>query len=159
MTMLAPEFQNMAVRYHRTSAAKKYLVGFVRHGKVYYVIVSFEKLMTMLQADRESTSHGGAKKLTVYVSTEQIVTFIMNGEAVELCDAAELTADKRHNKGDNFERIITEKLIGKTWKKDRTPYWQAGDINLNGEEIQVKLTKGTLVSASTLAKAETLAKG
>ena len=157
--MLANEFQDMAMRYHRTSAAKKYIIGFVRHEKVYYVTVGFDKLATMLQTDRESTSHGGAKKLTVYVSTEQIVTFIMNGEAVELCDAAELTADKRHNKGDNFERIITEKQTGKTWKKDRTPYWQAGDINLNGEEIQIKLTKATLVSATTLAKAETLVKG
>lgn len=144
----------MAERYDRIAGAHKYLVGFSRKDKVYYVLLTFSELCELLKADRESSKRGGAMKLRVRVSSEQAVTFILTGRAVELCELSELSANPKYNKGENFERIVTEKLTGETWVKDNIPFYVQGDIRLNGEEVQVKLTGAELTNERTLARAE-----
>jgi hypothetical protein len=144
----------MAERYDRIAGAHKYLVGFIRKDKVYYVLLTFGELCELLKADRESSKRGGAIKLRVRVSSEQAVTFILTGRAVELCELSELSANPKYNKGENFERIVTEKLTGETWVKDNIPFYVQGDIRLNGEEVQVKLTGAELTNERTLARAE-----
>ena len=144
----------MAERYDRIAGAHKYLVGFSRKDKVYYVLLTFSELCELLKADRESSKRGGAMKLRVRVSSEQAVTFILTGRAVELCELSELSANPKYNKGENFEHIVTEKLTGETWVKDNIPFYVQGDIRLNGEEVQVKLTGAELTNERTLARAE-----
>lgn len=146
---------NMAERYNRIAGAHKYIVGFVRHGIVYYVQLDFAELCQLLKDDRASSKRGGTLKLRVRVTAEQAITFIHSGKAVELCKVEELD-DGKYNKGENFERIITETLTSELWVKDSVPFYVKGDINLNGEEIQIKLDGAELTNEKTLARAEAL---
>lgn len=146
---------NMAERYNRIAGAHKYIVGFVRHGIVYYVQLDFAELCQLLRDDRASSKRGGTLKLRVRVTAEQAITFIHSGKAVELCKVEELD-DGKYNKGENFERIITETLTSELWVKDSVPFYVKGDINLNGEEIQIKLDGAELTNEKTLARAEAL---
>ena len=146
----------MANRYNRIAGAHKYIVGFVRRGVVYYVELGFVGLCQLLKDDRASSKRGGTLKLRVRVTAEQAIIFIHSGKAVRLCSVEELKADAKHNAGENFERIITETLTGELWVKDSVPFWVKGDINVNGEEIQIKLDGAELTNEKTLARAEAL---
>lgn len=148
--------QEMANRYNRIAGAHKYIVGFVRHGNVYYVELTFIELCELLKDDRASSKRGGTLKLRVRVSAEQAINFIHSGKAVELCKVEELEANAKYNKGENFERIITETLTSELWVKDSVPFYVKGDINVNGEEIQIKLDGAELTNEKTLTKAEAL---
>lgn len=146
---------NMAERYNRIAGAHKYIVGFIRHGVVYYVQLDFSELCQLLKDDRASSKRGGTLKLRVRVTAEQAIIFIHSGRAVELCKVEELD-DGKYNKGENFERIITETLTDELWVKDSVPFYVKGDINVNGEEIQIKLDGAELTNEKTLTKAEAL---
>lgn len=148
--------REMANRYNRIAGAHKYIVGFVRHGNVYYVELTFIELCELLKDDRASSKRGGTLKLRVRVSAEQAINFIHSGKAVELCKVEELEANTKYNKGENFERIITETLTSELWVKDSVPFYVKGDINVNGEEIQIKLDGAELTNEKTLTKAEAL---
>jgi hypothetical protein len=145
----------IANRYNRIAGAHKYIVGFIRHGVVYYVQLDFAGLCGLLKDDRASSKRGGTLKLRVRVSSEQAIRFINRGEAVALCKVEELD-DGKYNKGENFERIITETLTSELWVKDSVPFYVKGDINVNGEEIQIKLDGAELTNEKTLARAEAL---
>ena len=146
----------IAVRYNKRAGAHKYIVGFMRHGIVYYVQLDFVQLCELLKDDRASSKRGGTFKLRVRVTAEQAMSFIYSGAAIELCSVDELTANTKYNKGENFERIVTELLTAETWVKDSVPFYVKGDINVNGEEIQIKLDGAELTNEKTLARAEAL---
>ncbi len=142
-------YEAMTYWYNRTSAAHSYIIGFVKCGRLYYVKLTFEELTSLIKQDRASSSHGGQKKLRIRISRDQSFLYIVRGQAVEVGTVGDLSADDKHNKGENFERIITEKLTGKTWTKDSTPYYISGDINLDGEEVQIKLDGAELTNEKT----------
>lgn len=142
----------MKFRYNARSAAHKYIVGFVRKGIVYYVTVNFAELCELMRDDRASSKRGGYAKIRIQVRAEQAAGFIASGRAVELCNESELTINNGYNKGENFERVITETLTAETWVKDSVPFWVAGDIRVDGVEIQVKLDGAELTNERTLAR-------
>ena len=144
--------QEMVTVYNRLAGAHKYLVGFVYDGKVYYVIVSFAELVSFLKLDRASSKRGGFAKLRVRVSADQQYQLVKSGRALVLGEAEMLEADAKHNKGENFERVVTEQLAGERWEKDNKPFWECGDVRLGGEEIQVKLDNAELTNEKTLGR-------
>jgi len=148
-------------RYHAMSAADAYIIGFPRHGKVYAVRVSFNELCTCLRESRKSSARGGAYQLRVYIPSVEMMKFIATGRATAIADESELDATfngKKLNKGDAFEKLVTEKLAGKNWEgHNSVPFYKAGDVNINGEEIQVKFQNAELTNEDTMARAEALA--
>lgn len=147
---------DMSARYNRIAGAHRYIVGFTKGGKVYFVKLNFAQLCDLLKEDHASSKRGGTFKLRVRVSSLQALKFISSGEAVELCSIEELNANAKYNKGENFERIVTELLTEEVWVKDSVPFYVKGDINVNGEEIQIKLDGAELTNEKTLARAEAL---
>lgn len=154
MERLVPEMtmEEMVAIYGKYAGAHKYLVGFTRGNSVYYVLVSFRDLFAFLKLDHASSKRGGHAKIRVRVSSTQAMAMINRGQAVKLCGLEELNADSKYNKGENFERIVTEKLTGELWVKDSIPFYVKGDITLNGEEVQVKLDGAELTNEKTLAR-------
>ena len=147
----------ISARYNRIAGAHKYIVGFVKAGIVYYVELTFVELCDLLKDDRASSKRGGTFKLRIRMTALQIAQFIACGRAIEICKVEELKADPHHNRGENFERVITEALTDEIWVKDSIPFWVKGDINVNGEEIQIKFDGAELTNEKTLANAEELA--
>ena len=136
--------------YNARSASHVYALGFVAHGNLYAVKLSFTELSRYFKLDRASSKRGGFAKIRIKLTSADRAEL---SEIAELIGAESLlTADPAHNKGENFERELTERWTAETWVKDSVPFWVAGDIWVNGEEIQVKLDGAELTNERTLAR-------
>lgn len=138
--------------YNALSAADGYIVGFVLNHLLYYVRIDGHLPAEILKFDHASSKRGGTAKVRVRVSSEIRKAMVASGRAVLLgTDTLLNTADK-YNKGERFERIITELLTASEWVKDSIPFNVAGDIELEGKQIQIKLTDAELTNEKTLKR-------
>ena len=142
--------QEMITAYNAHSAAHTYALGFVQGGNLYVAKLNFIELSRYFKLDRASKSHGGMLKIRIRMSSADRQELSQTAEKLGTEDL--LTADPAHNKGENFERELTERWTGKSWKKDNVPFWKAGDLRVNGEEVQVKLDKAELTNEKLLAR-------
>lgn len=143
--------KTMIEKYEVYSKANSYIIGFERKGNLYAVKMSFSELKNSV---RYTVSSRGAEQIRVYVTSEQRKAYIANGKAIVIGTADMLIADSKHNKGDNFERIVSESY-GIAWTgKNSVPFWVAGDVNVNGEEIQIKLQGAELTNSRAIKSAQ-----
>jgi len=140
----------MINRYNALSAATAYIIGFVLGGMVYYTM-SAHIADEFLKLDRMSSKRGGWAKIRVKLTSVDRKALVARGKAVLLGSAA-LLLDEKYNKGECFEKVITETLTGETWVKDSVPFNVAGDITLNGEQVQIKFDGAELTNEKTLMR-------
>lgn len=142
----------MIALYNTLTAADGYIVGFILNHMLYYVSFDGHLPTEILKFDRASSKRGGMAKVRVRLRSDFRKTMVANGKAVLIgAEDLLLTADK-YNKGERFERIITETLTTETWVKDSVPFNVAGDIELNGKQIQVKFDDAELTNEKTLKR-------
>lgn len=141
----------MINRYNALSVATAYIIGFVLNGFLYYTM-SAHIADDYLKLDRMSSKRGGWAKIRVKLSSADRKALVEYGKAVLVGSADLLNTDDRYNKGERFERIITETLTGEEWVKDSVPFNVAGDITLNGQEVQIKFDGAELTNEKTLMK-------
>ena len=140
----------MIDRYNALSAATAYIIGFVLGGMVYYTL-SAHIADEFLKLDRMSSKRGGWAKIRVKLTSADRKALVECGKAV-LLGTADLLMDEKYNKGECFEKAITETLTGKQWVKDSVPFNVAGDITLNGEQVQIKFDGAELTNEKTLMR-------
>lgn len=140
----------MTIAYARKTAAHKYALGFVYEGRLYVVVLSFAELSRFFKLDRASSKRGGFAKIRIKLTAKDRAELSATAELLGAEDL--LTADPKHNKGENFERELTERWTAETWVKDSIPFWVKGDITVNGEEVQVKLDGAELTNEKILAR-------
>jgi hypothetical protein len=140
----------MTITYARKTAAHKYALGFVLNGRLYVVVLSFAELSRFFKLDRASSKRGGFAKIRIKLTAKDRAELSATAEMLGAEDL--LTADPKHNKGENFERELTERWTAETWVKDSVPFWVKGDITVNGEEIQVKLDGAELTNEKILTR-------
>ena len=138
--------------YNQHSAAHRYFVGFEYDAKLYLTDVRGHLPETMLKEDRAAASKGGMLKIRVRLGAKLKAMLINSNRAVQLGTIDLLNTDDKYNKGERFERLVTERYTGKKWEKDSVPFWQAGDIELNGEQIQIKFEGAELTNERTMAR-------
>lgn len=141
----------MINRYNALSAAATYIVGFILNGMLYYTL-SEHIADEFLKLDRMSSKRGGWAKIRVRLSATDRKTLVECGKAVLIGAATLLDTEDKYNKGERFERIITETLTGETWVKDSVPFNVAGDITLNGQQVQIKFDGAELTNEKILAR-------
>ena len=143
----------MLKHYRNLSGADCYLVGFTYDGKLWAVnlpsipprFISYEKA---------SRNQGYGLRLRLKKAhKEQLLK-----KAVCVGVADDLTADPKHNKGENFERIVFNRY-GREWSKDCTAFTVCGDIKVDDVEIQIKLDGATFTNEKTLLNQLRIAKG
>ena len=140
----------MKILYNALSASHLYILGFVAQNILYYVTMDFETLARYMKMDRASSARGGFAKLRIKLTKEQKAELLRI--AIKCGTVADLIADPRHNKGENFERVITELLTPEKWVKDSVPFNIAGDITLNGENVQIKFDGAEITNERLLRK-------
>ena len=140
----------MMTDYRSHSAAHVYALGFLYEHRLYAVKLSFDELSHFFKLDRASSKRGGFAKIRIKLTSKDRAEL---SHTAELIGAESLlTADPAHNKGENFERELTERWTAETWVKDSVPFWVKGDITVNGEEVQVKLDGAELTNEKLLAR-------
>ena len=140
----------MVILYARKSAAHKYALGFVYEGKLYVVVLSFAELSRFFKLDRASSKRGGFAKIRIKLTAKDRAELSAKAELLGAEDL--LMKDAKHNKGENFERELTERWTAETWVKDSVPFYVAGDIRVDGVEIQVKLDGAELTNEKILSR-------
>lgn len=141
----------MINRYNALAVATAYIIGFVLDGMLYYT-KSAHIADAYLKFDRMSSKRGGWAKIRVKLTAADRKALVACGQAILLGSAALLDTDDKYNKGERFERIITETLTCEKWVKDSVPFNVAGDITLNGEEVQIKFDGAELTNERTLMR-------
>ena len=140
--------RDMSARYNARSASHVYALGFVTDGKLYAVKLSFAELSAYFKLDRASSKRGGFAKIRIKLTASDRATLSAEAELIGSADL--LTADPAPHKGENFERELTERWTAETWVKDSVPFWQAGDITVDGVNIQIKLDGAELTDEKIL---------
>ena len=131
--------------YEKFSAADGYIVGFVMDKMLY--MVEMERIAPrFLNVEEASRNQGENLRLRLKKAQKQSLA----KKAICLGSADVLTADK-YNKGELFEKVVTE-YYGQEWEKDTIPFYMQGDINVDGRELQIKLDSATLANSKMLEK-------
>ena len=142
--------QEMITRYNERSAAHTYALGFVQDGDLYAAKLTFAELSRFFKLDRASSKRGGFAKIRIKLTAKDRAELSATAELLGAEDL--LMKDSAHNKGENFERELTERWTSETWVKDSVPFWVAGDIRVDGVEVQVKLDGAELTNERTLGR-------
>ena len=135
------------IKHYRThSAADSYILGFVENKNLYMVEVA-EIMPRFLSVEQASRNQGENLRLRI---KKNLKKQLMKKNPVCLGSADLLNTDK-YNKGEIFEKLVTE-FFGQTWGKDTIPFWVQGDIEVDGRQIQIKLDSATLMNTKQIAK-------
>lgn len=141
--------EEMINRYNALAVATAYIIGFVLNGMLYYVMSEHINPI-YLKYDRMSSKRGGWAKIRVRLSSNDRKSLVASGNAVAVGSANLLDTNDQYNKGERFERIITETLTTEKWVKDSVPFNVAGDITLNGQQVQIKFDGAELTNEKML---------
>ena len=140
----------MMETYHKNSAADEYWFGFIL-GHLLYVVcgLTFDELAVTFKMDRASSKRGGFAKIRIKANTATLAAFIPHAVCLGSEDLLNLAG---YNKGEAFEKIITERYTTEQWVKDSVPFWMDGDATINGKKVQIKLNGAELTNEKTLQK-------
>lgn len=133
--------------YNANQSADSYIIGFVNKGLLYFTKVAHMNL-EWLKVEKASRNQGNNLRLRMRVA--HCKSLIESGSAICLGSADMLKASK-YNKGEIFEKIITE-YYGQTWEKDNIGFDKDGDITIDGEKIQIKLNSATLLNDKRITR-------
>lgn len=137
--------RTMINNYRKYSMADSYIIGFVSNGMLYFTEVK-EIAPRFLNVEQASRNQGFNLRLRIKADYRNRLA----KKAICLGSADILVADK-YNKGEIFEKYITE-FFGQVWTKDTVPFYKDGDITVDGRKIQIKLDSATLTNTKQLAK-------
>lgn len=144
--------QTMIKHYRSNSAADSYIIGYAYQGCIYFNEVK-EIMPRYLSVEEASRNQGQNLRLRLKKAHRKE---LFHGESWILCREEDLVSDK-YNRGEIFEKLITE-YFGQEWEKDTVPFWEQGDIRLNGKEVQIKLDTATLTSTKQIARLKKMKK-
>ena len=140
----------MTETYNKNSAAHTYYFGFVLAGLLYVVAgMTFTELSAYFKMDRASTAKGGFRKIRIRANSADLKALLPKAL---LIGSADLLNDPHWNKGEMFEKIITEMFTADKWVKDSVPFFLAGDAVIGGENVQIKLNGAELTNEKILTR-------
>ena len=140
----------LATNYADHMAAHTFAIGFVLRHTLYNVFLSWEELTPYLRESYTSSRRGHHLQLRVRLRKAEKLSLL--GRATVVGTDADLHADEAHNAGENYERIITETFTAERWVKDSVPFWVAGDVRIDGTEVQVKFDGAELTNERTITR-------
>lgn len=144
--------------YNKVAYTDKYILGWTLKHVIYFTICDRELVDWVTCLDKASRGAGYA--LRFKPNTDQKYMLMANGAEV-LCSEKmfdeyleetyinEKGKEVHYNRGEVFERLITEKA-GQVWTKDNVPFTMAGDIEWNGVAYQIKFEKATFTNEKSL---------
>ncbi len=137
--------------YKSTAYTHYYIFGYAYKKTVYMTITTDEILNEIISLDKAGHNEGVAIKFKPN-NAQKLMLMSINSEPICTEEYLEhLTRNSKYNRGEIFEKIITEKF-GQTWTKDNIPYTEDGDITINGIAYQIKYQKATFLTEKGMMK-------
>lgn len=135
--------------YNEHSYTHNYIFGYVYKKVVYMTIATSEVLNEVISLDKASKGAGLSIRFKP-TNAQKLMLMSINSEVICSEEYFEtLFKESKYNKGEIFEKIITEKY-GQTWEKDNIPYTEDGDITINGIAYQIKYQKATFTNEKSM---------
>lgn len=140
--------------YERFTKAQGYIIGFPVGQDVYFVKMDkIPRRFTKIQ--KECSKAGGGYGLYVSVRSARAKKELVK-KAIKIGTLEELENEK-YNKGVMFEKMVWE-FYGQEFRgKDNVPFFESGDITIDGKEIQVKYLHARICYDKTLTKLKKVA--
>ena len=149
-------FNELINGYNELAYTHNYMFGFEDRGTIFCAITDEKVLNLVCTLDKASRGAGFALRFKPNKAQKELLkTF----ELIPVCSTLyfnQLVATTRYNKGEIFEKLVTE-LFGQVWEKDNVPFTKAGDIEVDGIAYQIKFEKATFTNEKTLKKLQAVA--
>ena len=141
--------EEMLTKYEALTAADAYIIGFEFNGSLYtYYTNTLDAIADRIVLDHASSKRGGTAKIRIRLDKWAKIRLAQKATNCGKISVMEYAG--KYNVGEKFERYVTE-LNGKVWTKDNVPFWQAGDIEINGKQVQIKFDGAEITNEKTLA--------
>ena len=135
--------------YEKFTAAQGYIIGYAEQGLVYAAkLDKIPRRYTKIQ--KECSKAGGGYGLYVNINTKKAKAELLKKSVV--VGTLEELLDSTYNKGVMFEKMVYEYYGQEFRGKDNVPFHKAGDITIDGKEIQVKYLHARICYEKTLKK-------
>jgi hypothetical protein len=144
-------FNYLINEYNRLAYTHEYILGFAYKGVVYAVKTHADVLPYILKLDKASRGAGYALR---FKPNKAVKTLLLSKGAEVLCSEKlfdELCASSKYNKGEIFEKLVTE-LNGQEWEKDNVPFTDDGDLTVDGIAWQIKFEKATFINEKQMLR-------
>lgn len=137
--------------YNNNSFTHEYIFGVKFSGVVYMVKATADCLPYVLTLDKASRGAGYALKFKPN-NAQRAMLLALGGVALCSVEYLEsLTASSKYNRGEIFEKLVTE-YYGQKWEKDNVPFTKAGDIEVDGVAYQIKYEKASFINESQMVR-------
>lgn len=143
--------EKMVEFYNTNAFTHNYIFGFRFNGNIWLVKVTSEILPFVLILDKASRGAGYALR---FKPNKAVKTLLLSKGAEALCSEElfdELCASSKYNKGEIFEKLVTE-LNGQEWEKDNVPFTDDGDMTVDGIAWQIKFEKATFINEKQMLR-------
>lgn len=137
--------------YNAKSFTHNYIFGFQYKGNVYEITTDAEILPAILKVDKASRGNGMSLRFRPNNAIKQM---LIDLGAEKFCSVDEMNESikaMKGNKGEWYEKYETEK-VGQEWHKDSVPFWEDGDLTVNGIAYQIKFESATFINEKTMAR-------
>jgi hypothetical protein len=144
-------FKKMVEFYNTKAFTHNYIFGFNYKGNVYMVKTTSKVLAYVLKLDKASRGKGYSLRF----KPNNTIREMLLAEGAELICSVEmfksLVADSKYNKGEIFERLVTE-WFGQEWEKDNVPFTDDGDLTVDGIAYQIKYEQATFITEAQMMR-------
>lgn len=144
-------FNKMVEFYNSKAYTHNYIFGFNYKGNVYMVKTTSKLLAYVLKLDKASRGKGYSLRFKPNNTIREMLLV----EGAELICSVEmfksLVADSKYNKGEIFERLVTE-WYGQEWEKDNVPFTDDGDLTVDGIAYQIKYEQATFITEAQMMR-------
>lgn len=155
--MISTVLISLVSRYNVLAFAHNYIRGFTYNDGIYaYNTVGLGEGIVL---DKANSKCGGyALRYKPTEATKQ--SLVESGECRLICSKAYFTKmveNSKYNKGEIFEKLITESY-GQKWEKDNVPFFRGADLTVNNIAYSINFEKATICTEKTILKCESLKK-
>jgi hypothetical protein len=144
-------FREMVNFYNSHAYTHEYIFGINFQGNIYMVKTTSEMLAYVLKLDKASRGAG----MQLRFKPNNSIRAALLAEGAELICSAEmfkeLVAESKYNKGEIFEKLVTE-YFGQTWEKDSVPFTDDGDLTVDGIAYQIKFESASFINEKQMMR-------
>ena len=141
----------MINKYHKHSATDNYIiVAESKKEKVVKFAIYHMSDLINFNCFTTTTSSKGENMLRLLVSTELKKSILATGETLATYEKKEQIKEQlKLNNGETSEYLVTT-YFNQIYKRDNIPFYEKGDININGIEYQIKSHKAMFATEKQL---------
>ena len=156
--MISSILISLISRYNALAFTHNYIMGFTYNDGIY--VYNAVGLGAGIVLDKASSKCGGGYSLRYKPTKATKKALIESGECRLICSKeyfVEMVENSKYNKGEIFEKLITESY-GQKWEKDNVPFFRGADLTVNNIAYSIKFEKATICTEKTILRCESLKK-